>query len=92
MLPDEITLTVTQEHINNGRRKDCGFCPIALSARELYPKEYVEVGSSNILIGSTQYQCSDEAFKFIINFDRKIEVKPSTFVFKKIYAKSPLSY
>ena len=81
------TITVTQEDINQGVRRKCDSCPIALAINRILRMEYKSSCFAHVYIknretGGVIYRTiplPDIAFNFILNFDRKEEVYPITF-------------
>lgn len=84
---NNVTLTITQEHIANGQRKSCGYCPIALAVRDHLNDTGttgvdVVVTSENIVLESDdqyvryRYSNGAEVSRFIKIFDR---IGPSSF-------------
>jgi biotin synthase-like enzyme len=87
MLPEEIKVTITDDHIKNGVREDCSYCAFALAIRSAVPVspevtdtcDRVKVYDSNeIDIGDKRYVVEQydrtDADDFIAKFDsNKIE-------------------
>lgn len=71
---------VTQEHINNGRRRQCSQCPVALAIKDVCkPKSDVHVGI-RILIGNKFAKHTPlDAERFIGRFDSSCSVEPFSF-------------
>lgn len=88
----EITITVTQEDIDQGIRNDCDKCPIARAiAREL-PGSEPSVGDMVDLYGKGYYgdaHLSHLATKFINDFDNGNPVVPQAFHLEFTDFKSP---
>lgn len=92
--PDEITVNVTQEHIDNGVPRTCSRCPIALAVEELFPDRRVTV-TDDIAIARkgaglwTRYSMPRSAHDFIAKFDTDVlpnaSAKPFTFTATRIY-------
>lgn len=82
MLPQTITVNVTQEDIDEGQRHQCRRCPIALAASMVIPVAgvtddiYVDAENDDI----TFYELPEEAKKFIERFDANAKVEPFQFV------------
>lgn len=76
-----MTITVTQDDINTGRTKNCGWCPVALAVRRLLvPGSSVSVSGTHVNISiSKGLLLPIEAQKFIDRFDRGDPVVPFTF-------------
>lgn len=88
-------LTVTQKHINKGKREKECFCPIAQALKEqldipqdadFHSSEYVEVGDEYAFVyvngrETRKYKLPKKASKFVVNFDDlgHKAVKPFTF-------------
>lgn len=53
-------------------------CPITMVLRRRFPGKYVLVNGMHILAGE-EYKVSKKLAKFIVDWDRKREVKPITF-------------
>ena len=77
--PDEIEVTVTEEHINKGKQKSLCDCPIALAVKEQFSTNNVLVGGTLIIDSMCSYYCPDEVLEFIQNFDNDKEVFSFTF-------------
>jgi hypothetical protein len=83
---DTITITVTQDDIDNGVRAAPCLCPIALAAQRKYP--YVSVGTFTISVGADAsrekvYRMPLKASRFIEDFDQGRLVEPFTFTARK---------
>lgn len=75
-----ITVCVTQEHINNGRRGLVSCCPIALALRDRIDSCLIEVGQNAVLLNdSSLLLLPPSAFYFIHAFDKGTPVKPFNF-------------
>ena len=78
-----MVITVTQKHIDNGRRGLMLSCPIALAIKErtglsvVIVGRYISVYTNNIDL--RQCKTSEKALGFIYDFDSGINVKPFTF-------------
>ncbi len=82
---------ITQENIDNGRRSNCGLCPIALAvidkATPMYAGHIIEAligwGIWSVYIDGIDLALegvtSKRARKFIEHFDKGLPVKPTTF-------------
>ncbi len=90
-LPDSITINVTQENIDLGKRNSCHEDPVALAITEALRKAgFVEfqvdvAGDIRVeYFGRKTYSLPAEADTFITNFDSGAEVQPLSFVATKI--------
>lgn len=79
-------IEVTQEDINNGRRKSCNACPVALAvkratqAREVSIHEQVGYfAASSFVTHMDVFDLPSEAIEFIDNFDYGNSVRPFAF-------------
>jgi hypothetical protein len=86
-----ITVTVTQEDIDNGMRHTPCACPIALAtAREAGTGCDVSVGATRLNIyragpaSRTRYRLPGDARDFICRFDLDLSVRPFTFTAEEI--------
>ena len=71
---------VAQEHIDNGTKRSCESCPIALAINDL--GYYAHVNEDNIYIEGVHainYETSEDIAEFIHNFDIGIKVEPFMF-------------
>lgn len=81
----KLTVTVTAEHIQRGKRLDCARCPIALATRPLLVGcEEVEVFATHVEIrvapgDLVHTQLPHEASLFVARFDGGLYVEPFTF-------------
>ena len=91
-LPEIIHIKVEQRHIDNGKREDCSYCPIALAIMETIPSncllgpfwKQVKVHDSNeIIVRGITYNTSRKVSQFICDFDSGKEVEPMDFVLSK---------
>lgn len=75
-----MTITVTQEHINKGKRgANCQF-PVALAVNDLMrPTELVWVGYSKVKCGGREFKLPQDAIAFIRDFDDYRQVDPFSF-------------
>ena len=81
------TIMVTRKDIDNGKKENCKFCPVALAISRVLPKGY-EVNvhfnfyeiydECNRKVVST-FITNMDALNFIYNFDSNKEVKPFSF-------------
>lgn len=77
-------IEVTQEHIDAGKRAECGSCPVALAFKEAFPNRMVRAGYGVL----QAYQWGAYVFKartpldvqlFMLEFDEGRPVQPFTF-------------
>lgn len=84
-LPVVISLIVTQELIDSGKKNSCSKCPLALAGLKLPTVERVHVDGEQFEIQFTQgigiYRMTDKSYDFIHDFDYDgpSAVKPATF-------------
>jgi hypothetical protein len=89
-LPNTLTISVTQDHINNGKKKDCNKCPIALATMDLLDYEErpfvsVRVDTNTLDVKEeegqyyTTYYLPQIAKDFIRIFDNENHVEPIEF-------------
>ena len=59
----DLTISVEQRHIDEGKRLDCECCPIALALREVLaerfdyaPEDYMRVGHSQVFVWDVDYR------------------------------------
>lgn len=88
-LPKTITVTVTQEDIDTGKRREPTECPIGLALQRRF-KRPVIVGPGSIYVtkrgflrNSTFYVPSPEMTRFIIDYDSRKPVSPSTLTMER---------
>lgn len=75
-------IQVTQEDINNGRRGNCYYCPVALAVARIFnAHNFIYVGAEGIcdVRKWTVPVLPPEVFDFICKFDRQFPVAPFTF-------------
>lgn len=79
-IPDgQISVPVTQEHIDNGWTRSRQHCPLALALSEMFPEQSWEVGSFHASGGyGHTYKISPHGQKFILCFDNHRTVHPFT--------------
>lgn len=89
MKPTKITidLEITPAHIAAGKRFSVGCCPIALALKETFPEYTIEVTDEVLLVRSQKgnwltIALTDEAMKFVHEFDRRYPVDPCTLPIK----------
>ncbi len=76
-----MTIAVTQEDIDTGRRNSCGNCPIALAINRATGTTDSAVGITTATVRGAVFSLAEEAVAFIVRFDisgRKM-VQPFTF-------------
>jgi hypothetical protein len=78
-----LTINVTERHIKEGTRGDCGYCPVALAVGEVIdsPQTEISVGHERVIIFDTHQRAilPPEARQFISLFDKRYYVKPFSF-------------
>ncbi len=81
-----LTVTITQEDIDNGQKHKIKCCPVALAANRTFPgKEfivcpyYIACTEEDMLI---EYN-SPGLYTFVRDFDQGLPVEPTTFNFKQ---------
>ena len=84
-----MTVTVTQEHIDKGMKRNCRLCPIALSIWEAMPELYdLKVQGSGITLFAEDsfrtFDLSQEAYRWLVSYDASGFVEPITFEAKEI--------
>lgn len=72
-------ITITKEHINNGKIRSPWACPIALAAKDALDMESVSVGNITINSIDKTYYMPEEAVRFIRRFDVSLPVEPFAF-------------
>jgi len=85
-LADEITVTVTQEHISNGKAGNPYRCPVALAIREKIGKWHsVRVYITDARVGflGCDYLLDGAVREFARRFDRNKFVEPVTFTMRR---------
>lgn len=83
----KLTVSVTQDDIQFGKKGNCDWCPIAHAVRRVVPEKYIKisVGSRWLILWSTRVIICKEvelpqvAKTFIKDFDRGFSVSPFTF-------------
>ena len=75
-------ISVSQEKINNGKKSDFRFCPIALTLKELFPDKDVYVTGSYIRIDGIWTEMSKSMRDWIMTFDLTDKAKPKNFRLK----------
>lgn len=91
---NDLILEVTQEDIDNGKRRNCSLCPIALALMRKFNLDPSEDSLDAARVGLTMasifpvmdrkrksqyFYLPDEASEFIKDFDSKLPVKPFSF-------------
>ena len=76
-----ITVEVTQDDIDQGRRRSSCECPVALAVKRATGAEWVIVGCSSVDIGDNKqpFRLPDDARQFISNYDLGFRPEPITF-------------
>jgi len=75
-------ITVTQEDINLGKRRDGWHCPIALACQRIYQKSFMidfRSAYNNKEMTFKVFDLPQEAQEFVKRFDNRDEVQPFTF-------------
>lgn len=94
---NDLIVEVTQEDIDNGKRRNCSRCPIALALMRKFnldpSEDSLDAASVGLTIASIfpvmhrerkpqYFNMPDEASEFIKDFDSKLPVKPFSFTLK----------
>ena len=79
-----ITISVTQEDIDNGWQCQSTKCPIALSLKRQFNTDSVVAGLFAIRVETTFYKTSDEAQMWMKKFDWDKNVEPAEFTFAPV--------
>ena len=78
-----IEVRVTQDHIDQGQKRICSFCPVALAIRDILGKRrmrVVKVGGMTVTVGDNDaWSFSPAIQRFIARFDNGETVKPFKF-------------
>lgn len=73
-------ITVTDDHIKQGVKRECTLCPVALAIRSQLPDSNIDVYRSTFLIAAGHIIKAPESVrKFIDKFDKGMDVKPFSF-------------
>lgn len=79
-------IRITKSDIENGKRQDCHFCPIALAIRRAFFNKHgrdpdnVSVSYADICINGKKALTPRKAFEFICDFDHGLaNVMPFSF-------------
>lgn len=79
-----VKIDITWGDINQGRKKNCERCPVALAIlRALKIEKHVFVGGTNVTIpslGFNSFAFPEEVTRFIENFDSWRHVEPFSFI------------
>lgn len=78
LLESNMTINVTQTHIDTGKKFICNNCPIALALQDV-GLTGIAVSDSFIYHSEGWFRTPREVKKFIIDFDSGRVVKPFTF-------------
>ena len=73
---NKIRIEVTQKHIDEGEKRDCFSCPIALALYESMPQKTPKVEGCWTRIGKRTVHNSPRTRAFISDFDEGYPVKP----------------
>ena len=71
-------VTITQEDIDQGERRNSHYCPIALALRRITGSYRVRVGYW-ASVDEVYYKLSERASNWIVNFDEQRAVGPTVF-------------
>jgi hypothetical protein len=74
-----IKVSVTAKHIEKGKRRNPGYCPIALAIKGLGFKK-VYVGRNYLILDKWPYKVPAKTNEFIRKFDENNDVKTFSFV------------
>ena len=75
-----MNIQVTQEHIKQGVRRDCHYCPVALALREtLTEANYTGVFSTGINVDGVMHPTIESVKDFMDAFDGGLPVEPFSF-------------
>jgi hypothetical protein len=74
-----LTVTVTQDDIDNGRRSDSRECPINKALKRAFPGRRTSVGADYYWIDGANFNFPPEAYEFRKNFDQGNPVSPFSF-------------
>jgi hypothetical protein len=75
-------IKVEQRHIDQGRRHNCNYCPVALAIKDTISPDYtkrVSVSPFDVGIGGRQFYLPFELTEFIQRFDRLGVAEPIEF-------------
>jgi hypothetical protein len=75
----QYSVTVTQRNIDNGYTHSCKRCPIALALRRVFHTTKVDVDAFYITINSKIFVTPQIAIDFMIDYDKRRNVRPITF-------------
>lgn len=73
-----IQISVTENDIRNGRRRDRCDCPIARAVRRTLNNMAV-VTAAGIFTSDAKYRHTDASMEFMLDFDQGFDVQPFTF-------------
>lgn len=76
---NEILVVVNENHILQGTKNSCSYCPIARALRETVGYGLPQVGLTCVTLGHTVYDLPEIAQEFIMNFDFDEHVEPFEF-------------
>ena len=81
-----VTIDVTQDDIDQGKRENCTLCPIALAAQRVFPGKSIHVSVFNLWVDNSPaaedgrgYPLPEVACKFLQDFDHGRPVQPFKF-------------
>jgi hypothetical protein len=80
----KIKLRVTEDHLINGVRQNCGLCPVALAIGEIVMEDvriWVLPSSITLLMGYDLHKIwnSIEMGRYISDIDQSVDVEPREF-------------
>jgi len=74
-----MNINVTSKHISNGMHREASHCPVAISLKEKFKTNNIEVYTFGIYIDSIYHPIPRRVKFFIFEFDNKRKVKPFNF-------------
>jgi len=81
-----INVKVSQKYIDNGKRKDCHICPVALAIKDIVKPRYrdqIEISNYSIQINPMNYDYIMLPYRvsnIIIKYDKSGVMKPFKFI------------
>lgn len=84
---EKLTVSVTQDDIQFGKKGNCDWCPVAHAVRRVVSEKYIKISVGkrwlvlwpNDVIISREVELPEVAKTFIKEFDRGLPVSPFTF-------------
>ena len=74
------TISITQDHIDQGIRASCNKCPLALAIKEIFPDKKILVGYNVVFVNSyIGIELPEDLMEFIYSFDSGKLVEPREF-------------